>query len=285
MRNSGIPDVEPILVPVENIEQPVDLGNRCTLLNHYGMQPYWHTEEEVWEFLDTALRDPATLWLCLKSRCGEFCHQFQQGYTPFFDRDPVVLTGYQGHYWAEEGKHRVCLAKRMGIRHIKAFVREVDRDYYSMLPPEGKPSEHVCCFKVVMNGSRPRVAGDILLLWLPDVSVTRRFGGRIFRLDFGADTGGERVSPVRGVECCVRVERCERRVWFLGKKREITVTALVNIRGDHEKTKIWLLRVNAGAVLQPYCREPELVTLYRYGRWRRYDEEKLTSYFPVWFPW
>lgn len=133
------PEGKLMLVSPEDIEQPIDLGNRCTLLNHFGMQPYWHTEEEVSEFLEDAFADKDTLPLCLRSRCGEFYQRYLRGETPYFERDPVMLVGHQGKFWVEEGKHRVCLAKRMRIRHIQVLVRDLDKDYYNLLPGTGQP--------------------------------------------------------------------------------------------------------------------------------------------------
>ncbi|MGI9862512.1 hypothetical protein SDD30_14120 [Moorella naiadis] len=264
-----------VSVSPKDIEQPVDLGNRCTLLNHFGMQPYWHTEEEVSEFLKDAFTDKNTLPLCLKSRCGEFYQRFLRDETPFFERDPIFLVEFQGKFWVEEGKHRVCLAKRMGIQRIQAFVQDLDKNYYALLPGIGQPDIFRSEYFFVVENTLKEIGGDVLFLWAPEVSPLNSFADPFMRLDVMKDTGGKWVQVLPGVEYSVAVRREERRRWFREAVRSVFVSTEAKVKANHKKTRIWLFQAPAEETLGIQFKSPAYLTLYRYGRWRKYHEDRL----------
>jgi hypothetical protein len=273
-----------MFVSPENIEQPVGMKDGCSLLNRFNMYPVLHTEEELADFLEKALHDENTMPICLSSMCGEFYQAFANGETPYSESKPVVLAGYQGKYWVLQGKHRVCVAKRMKVPYIKAFVRELDKDYFSLLPPEEKPGifrsqySYVVIDYVVAKKVR-NIEGNALLLWIFEEMFANAGVMFLALLDTAKDTKGEWAQALPGVEYSVKVSQEELKSWFWKNAKRITVKAEVKIEADHKKTKIWLLQAPAKEVLRIECIQPEYVTLYRYGRWRKYYEDRLSRNF------
>lgn len=271
---------ELMFVSPENIEQPVGMKDGCSLLNRFNMYPVLHTEEALADFLEKALHDENTMPICLSSMCGEFYQVFANGETPYSESKPVVLAGYQGKYWVLQGKHRVCLAKRMKVPYIKAFVKELDKDYFSLLPPERKPgifrsqySYHVVAKKI------RNIEGNTLLLWILEEMSANAGVMFLAWLDTAKDTRGKWAQALSGVEYSVTVYQEEQKSWLRKNAKKITVKTEVKIEADHKKTKIWLLQAPAKKVLGIQFTRPEYVTLYRYGRWRKYHEDRLNRNF------
>lgn len=182
---------------VDIAEYPTELGNRCLLLRESGLDPYWHTEEEIMVALMESTGKPECLHICQKSsRCSAFCEQYQKGVTPFIERDPICLLEYGGRYWASEGKHRVCLAKRAGIESIEAYVYSMVKDSYTPLPPIGTPG--VYKFRVVYN-KRRRAYGEVAVLWIGGVAGVppSRFTFSPAFLDAAHSSDGTRFSFCR----------------------------------------------------------------------------------------
>lgn len=79
------------------MEYPTEMGSRCLLLQHFGLDVYWNTEEEILDALTNSAGDPECLDICLKtSRCQAFWKQYQKGLTPFAESDPIRLLEYDG---------------------------------------------------------------------------------------------------------------------------------------------------------------------------------------------
>jgi hypothetical protein len=174
-------------------EFPTALGNRCLLLNELGLDPYVNTDEELLDALVESAKNPKMVNICNKSsRCKAFWEKFQQGITPFIERDPIRLLEYNGRYWVSEGKHRVCMAKRSGVKSIDAYVWPLEEDEYSFLPPEGEQGRFVfqCTY---FQGKSCRAKGDVAVLWIqsPYGCPPSRFDFGPAALDGRLDTRGE----------------------------------------------------------------------------------------------
>lgn len=114
-----------------------------------------------------------------------------------------------------------------------------------------------------------------MFLWAPEISPLNPFADPFTRLDVMRDTGGKWVQVLPGVEYSVTVKRKEQRHWFRGTARSVFVSAEVKIEADHKKTKIWLFQAPAKETLGIQFKPPVYLTLYRYGRWRKYHEDRL----------
>jgi|GEM_PF-1041605 len=262
-------------VPVDRIaEFPTELGNRCYLLKTIKLHPYCDSEEVLAEALEESARDPDVFRnVCLSySPCRKFYDEYQKGNTPFFNLDPIRLEKYGEKYWAIEGKHRVCVAKRAGVKEIDAYVYELSENFHELLDQDG--SSGTFAFESITYlryGRVPRFAGAIGILM---VDVPNRLRSEYpeshllnhFFLDETRNTDGQWKQVLPGIRFRVMVEI--KRPWFLifGSKR-IVVRSEIVIDPDHEKTKVWLARYS--------FEERRLKTLYRFGRWRNIHFEKL----------
>lgn len=254
------------------------LGNRCTLLSHYGLFPYRNTEEEICEFLEQSAKDPKMLNICLKSRCGEFYRYFQRGDTPFMESDPIYLEEYGGKYWVSEGKHRVCLAKRMGVKTISAFVYHLSDDFYSLLPQIGEPGRYQALFSYDPSDGRAKAEGTVLLLMVYDIDkICHHLQSRLV-FDEYRDTSGSMKTILEGIRYRVKVVKETSRRLFSRSQTKVTVTSEVAIESDHKKTKIWLLEIPANLLDSVALHDERLYdaqlyggakSIYRYGRWRK----------------
>lgn len=274
MVQSGLLKPEPRVVKVANIvEFPTKLGNKCLLLEKLGLDAYWNTEEELLKALTESAERPEMFDICLTySRCQRFWQAFKQGFTPFAERDPIILVEHEGRFWVAEGKHRVCLAKRAGVESLEALVYRLKEDTKSLLPPEGEPGRYYFSYSF---GSGPRgvedVRGTVAYLWVNSPpGVTRgRFDFRGAWLDASQSTGGTPVELFPGLRYRILVRRELERRGFFRRRERFVLESEVSIQPDHPRTKVWLLEVPAAevSVLRPGA--PSFRTVYRFGCWRR----------------
>ncbi len=242
-------------VPVsEIVEYNWELGNRCHLLNQVGLYPYACTEEEITDYLEQSAKDPHALSICLdSSRCSAFYESFQHGVTPFIDRDPIKLLEYGGKYWVNEGKHRVCMAKRAGITYIDAQVYHQTEDTKTLLPPAGAPGTYSFYSRFH--------AGEIAILWVVpprgDYSIFSE-GPRM--LNLFSSTTHPRREIIPGVYVEIALAKKPGRI-FSG----IWLRATVTITAEHYNTGIWLYTIPANRSISTF--EPK--TIFRYGCWRK----------------
>ncbi len=256
-------------------EFPTALGSRCALLYQLGFDAYINSEEELLEVLTESAKHPEQLQLCLRdSRCRAFWEGFKAGRTPYADLDPIRLKEYGGRYWAVEGKHRVCLAKRAGIETIEAMVRHLRGDSMTLLSPEGQPGRF--SFRATFTaslGRLKRVEGSVGFLWVEqpnfceDEPFTRAW------LDASLDTRGKWVDVLPGVRYRIAIGRKHKGWLYWPWKQKSVMESEVEIRPDHAKAKIWLLQVPVADVFK--AAPLPFVTLYRYGCWRRHHFEEL----------
>jgi len=253
------------------VEYPTELGNGCSLLQRKGLHPYGNTEEELLEVLTESAAMPSSLELCLESsRCRKFYDLYNEGHTPFSEKDPIRLLEYQGRYWASEGKHRVCMAKRLGVEKIDAHVYHSKKDIESLLPYEGEPGHFVFSYSFILGSRKPEdIKGTAGYLWAdsPHGLTPGRFSFRGGWLNVSNDTEGELLELFPGLQ--YRVSVTIEKVGFWKRREKFSVEAEVVIRADHPKTKIWLLDVPAKEL--PgflFTGELSLRTVYRFGCWR-----------------
>jgi len=225
-------------------EIPTELGNKCLLLQELGFNAYRNTEEELFEALTESAQRPECLEICLKSsRCQKFLSAFEEGRTPFSERDPIRLLEHGGRYWVAEGKHRVCLAKRAGVESLEALVCHLKEDTESLLPREGEPGRYQ--FRSSFNfGSLDGARGTMAYLWAhghPD-AVPRMFNFRGAWLDVSQDTEGSPVELFPGLQYRVLIRREHEKKGFFRRREQLVVEAEVLIE-SHPKTKIWLLEM------------------------------------------
>lgn len=265
-------EVSCIVKVADIVELPTKLGSRCALLRTIGLDCYHNTEEELFDALTESAKCPEKLKICLEdSRCQAFWEKFQQGHTPFIDRDPVRLFEYGGKYWVVEGKHRACLAKRAGVETLEAIVHHLDEDTMTVLPSLGQPGHFSFCYSQVADfRSKKQISGNMAFLCVdhPDVTAKLFFG--LIRLDDSQDTEGEWREIIPGI--CFRISVEEKRQGLLFfKRKSLKVQSEVTISPGHLKTKIWLLQLSM-PVKMPQAPIEELSpfqTVYRFGRWRR----------------
>jgi hypothetical protein len=268
------------------VEFPTELGTRCLLLLEMGLSAYWNTEEELLAALTESSLDPSSLDVCLKSsRCRGFFDTFMQGDTPFKDRDPIRLLEHNGRYWALEGKHRVCLAKRAGIQTLDALVYQMPTDTESLLSDEGEPGRYQFSFSLKENFTgQVEAQGTIAYLWIkyPPGMPPGKIGLQGIWLDISKDTGGALRTVFQGLQYRVSVKKeHQKRSLFNQNWQKLfaTIEVEVFIQADHLKTKIWLTGWQAG-------RPPQLNTLpfwsmYRRGCWRQKDFEQISRLLPI----
>lgn len=267
------------------VEYPTRLGNQCILLHELGLNAYVNTEEELLEALSETAQRPEMLQICLKSsRCRRFWDVFKSGRTPFSGRDPVRLVEYGGRYWAVEGKHRVCLAKRAGVETLEAEVYPLAADTESLLAPEGDPGRFLFSYHL-SPGNAKSIRGTVGFLWVdcPANLDLKRFAFlRGVWLDAAQDTAGGAEELLPGLRYRVSVSKQTKRS-FLSLRGEFTVQAEVMVEADHPKTKIWLVEAPAAGVFGPHlCRggPSGFRTLYRYGCWRKRHFKQLSRALP-----
>jgi len=266
------------IVKVDSIKEfPTQLGNRCKLLRELGLNPYLNTEEEIMEALTETAKESKYLDICMKSsRCSGFWEKFSTGETPFFKEDPIQLLKYHDTYWVVEGKHRVCFAKRAGIKEIKAYVYELFHDRETLLPKVGTPGRFVFDYLEV---SFSKQKGEKAVLWLKDLKDLRltELSWKPAILDKKFDTKGEFIELVEGIKISISVNEKTRIFSF---KKTIQIHTEIVVEPDHKKTKIWLLKIPADKqFMLTKADEIDKNTLYRYGCWRKHHLEELIKSF------
>ena len=216
-------------IQVKNIvKHPTLLGERCKLLKINGLSTYAETEETLTHALKS-INDNA-IDICIgSSHCSGFYKGFINETTPFIDKDPIVLLGYRGKYIVMEGKHRVCMAIRLGIKTIKAIVREEKTGWFIPLPEIIVYGEHNFTYPAtVKSGER------MVFLWVqgkPFVSTGFEY---LKALDSRMCTKEKQV--LNGLSYNVSMNF---RKVFLKKRLETNLT--VTISPDCERAKIWLI--------------------------------------------
>lgn len=101
-----------ISVPVDRIEQPLDLGDLCYFLTAHRVNPYKDTEEMVAAVFDRVPRSRRVNFCQEYDRCRTFMDVWKTGIAPFESSDAMILLQNNGRYWVSEGKHRVCAASQ-----------------------------------------------------------------------------------------------------------------------------------------------------------------------------
>lgn len=233
------------------------LGARCYLLARNGLHPYSNTEEEIIDFLKESAKDSGLLSFCCESsRCGAFHEAFMKAETPFTRRDPIRLLEYDGKYWVYEGKHRVCMAIRSGVKYIDARVHHLEKDTESLIDPCGTPG--IYTFKA--SYGLKHSSGELAILWLnpPRGSDYSEYSIGPIALNTSFAVSKHREEVIPGV--FVEIKRKSR--WNM--LRPLTVEATVTIEPEHYNTAIWLYCISSNRRI---LSEPR--TLFRYGRWRR----------------
>ncbi len=263
------------------VEIPTELGSRCLLLQELGLSAYRNSEEEILEALIETAKRPELLDKCLTySRCQKFWNAFNQGDTPFTERDPIRLLEYEGRFWVVEGKHRVCLAKRAGIQNLEAVVYRLKEDTESLLIPEGKPGRY--CFSSFFDTSARNnqgAGGTLAYLWIssPPGIIPGIFDFRGAWLDVPQNTGGFFTELFPGLKYKVSVCRKVEKRGFFRRKEWLVVESEVLIDPDHPKTKIWLLEVPAEEIFSQRSFVPSFKTVYRFGCWRNKHIKQLSQ--------
>lgn len=267
--------IEPRVINTADIvEFPTMLGSKCQLLQELGLNAYQNTEEELIEVLTETAGQPGFLDICLKSsRCRRFYEVFREGGTPFGEHDPIKLVEYGGWYWVEEGKHRVCLAKRAGMERLEAFVYHMDEDTESLLAREGMPGRFRFSFSFTAGSRDPGdIHGSLAYLWVssPPGIIPGRFDFGGAWLDVSQNTEGALINLFSGLQYRVSVDSKPARRGFFRRRERFAVESEVVILPDHSKTKIWLIEVPA-AELPGFCFAGPLSfrTVYRFGCWRQ----------------
>ncbi|HOV78803.1 MAG TPA: hypothetical protein PK728_01735 [Bacillota bacterium] len=263
------------------IEFPSELGSRCLLLQELGLSAYRNSEEEILEALVENAKRPESLDICLRySRCRKFWEIFKKGETPFAERDPIRLLEYEGRFWVSEGKHRVCLAKRAGVKNLKAVVYRLKEDTESLLMPEGRPGHYCFSSSFGLNFRNPQgVRGTVAYLWVssPPGMIAGAFDFRGAWLDVPQNTEGSFVELFPGFKYKVSVCRKSEKRGIFRRMDRLVVESEVLIEPDHSKTKIWLLEAPAKEIFSPKSSNPPLKTVYRFGCWRMYHMKQLTQ--------
>ncbi|MCL2357258.1 MAG: hypothetical protein FWC70_08905 [Defluviitaleaceae bacterium] len=261
-------------------EYPTQLGATCKLLNVYGINAYSDTEESIMQKLVESVDNPDDFEICKSSsRCGAFWVKYQQGVTPFIDREKIQLRESGGNYWVAEGKHRTCMAMRCGAKTIEAeVVHSLHSPGERMIPSIGNAGEY--CFEWVLNRKK-FATGSVPVLWmnLPTHLYDENFPvDGILILDERFDTRGELKEVAPGISYSVKKEK----VGLLRTKK--TVAVKVKIIKDHYKTRIWLMRMELKKIRKierlPLVSDAD--TLYRTGCWREHHQAKTAhTYFPT----
>lgn len=271
------------IINVDDIQEfPTELGSRCLLLTKLNLNAYRNTEEEILEALEKTAQDPNYLKICLESsRCRGFYEEFREGKTPFFEYDKIKVAEFEGKYWVTEGKHRVCMAKRIGIEKIKAVVYQLKEDIYSRLPHVGEPGNYKFYFRkeTIFSEPFPKSVskGEIALLWLGMVKDEYIHVGTYLPLPlhWTFDRSREWIELIEGVR--VKVKTISKKE---SKSKVISeIESEVVIEPNHRKTRIWLISARVknedSNIFNTPLSDLELSTLYRTGCFRKMHENIL----------
>jgi hypothetical protein len=252
-------------VCVDNIlEYPTALGERCKILKMHGLSTYIETEETLMDMLVESAKNETLFEVCKSSsHCSGFYHKFKMGTTPFFDKDPIHLFEFNDKYYAVEGKHRICMAKRCGVNKIQARVEQSTDDWFYPLPEIKNYGTH--SFHFTSTSSKFNGFGAILMV-IGKPNTSTKFE-RITLLNEYMDTKGKEIEVIRGVKYKVCVSKTTK--WLFGKGT-YKIDAEVTIEHYHPKAKIWLLKAQMDKFSQYRNQNlSEHETICRVGCWRR----------------
>ncbi|ABO49430.1 hypothetical protein Dred_0894 [Desulforamulus reducens MI-1] len=256
------------------VEYPTTFGSPgCHLLDQLGICFYTNTVEKIMYTIQSSATDPEKLSICKSGYCGKLLDAFKPGHTPGNHHDPITLSEYNGKYWVGEGKHRVCIAKRFGIKTIQANITKLDRDIYSLLPTVGSPG----LFSATkIKTKRHFYTGQYLFLWAgkPDHTM----GGSIMeKLNFKYRKGSLDVchNIFDGLDYSQIVASSDNNfVKRLICGNPQLFSTYVSISNDHPLTKIWLVRLSFDDIPN---NKNKVETLYRVGLWRKHHEKELIN--------
>jgi hypothetical protein len=254
-------------VCTEKIEQPTALSQRCSLLMANNLNPYVDPEEVIYDFLIRTKDDPSALNICLNGRCKIFIESLRSGSMPFMESEPVYLTKYKGHYWVDEGKHRICCAKRLKIKEVEAYVYHSDDDGYLLLDPIGVPGTFTVKSTCTINNNSWHVSGDVFFLWYCVTEGLRKFDLDFIWFDAKNDTQGIERKITHGITYSTKVV----------KHKGTHIETKICIEPTHPKAKIWLVKIPSIKLLKKSTSSvlDGCTHVYRHGLWRRYHLYKL----------
>jgi len=245
------------------IEYPTALGRRCAMLDAYGIDSYSDNEETITVALLESAANPDNLDICrTKCGCSAFYNAFLRGETPFMEKDSIRLSEWGGKYVVTEGKHRVCMAKRMGVKTILALVAQSNDGGFLPLPDVPNPGE----FQATHSLNRGVRNGDAFLLWVRNTRAIDTFFDTPLLITESCCTDGEFVEVVSGVQYQVALSKVSI-LPFQSRKTKIDVKVVISEK--HEVTGIWLMKVSMKKFEAPNrILLADVKTLYRKGCWK-----------------
>lgn len=120
-------------VETEKLPYPNTLHNGCKMWSIF--QELGLYNNEIYSPLSgsqvlkvTSYSENLNELICKKSKCNDFIQKMLNGtFEPIFVKDNLrdaisVLKTFKGYYELEEGKHRICAAKRFGVDRIPVTV-------------------------------------------------------------------------------------------------------------------------------------------------------------------
>lgn len=225
-------------VQIKNIvKHPTLLGERCKLLNIKGFSTYTETEETLTNALKVESASDNSIEVCIgSSHCSGFYNAFANGTTPFLEKDPIVLLGCRSKYIVAEGKHRVCMAMRLGIKTIRAIIQEEKSGWFMPLPEVAVYGEHRFTYPAL-----PKQGGGMVFLWVQGKWLVNTGFEYLTAMDLRMCTGGKQVKILDGLSYGMSMNS---RSIFLKKRLETILT--VTVSPGHEKAKIWLIERTGG---------------------------------------
>ena len=240
------------------VKHPTALGSKCKLLKEMKMSPYREAEETLADALTSDIG--GTIHICKSScHCKGFHEEYAKGNTPFIDDDPIILSEHGGKYIVVEGKHRICMAIRLGIKTVQASVQPATRGWFAPLSARGTAGEFSFACPKDERGADGQ-PGRKGYLWIQGRPYTYTGFEFLRALDCFADTKGETKEPLCGISYSVSVRK--RTAWRPSAAENIE--AKVAIRSDFEGAKVWLFEHTGRIAL----------TLCRFGIWEeRHMEE------------
>ena len=243
-------------------EFPTQLGVRCKLFNVHGYDAYHDTEEKLMAALKEFNGDPKSLEICKNSsRCGAFWHMYQQGLTPFLNKERILASHFDGKYWIDEGKHRACMAMMAGVGEIEVDAWE-DDGWRVLLDSIGERGTYEFAYTHKNCSAKTKTLGVTAVLWIhpPNSSGDKRFEAHPVMLTSEHNTGGVYKEIIDGVSYKVVVNRK-----ITSNQLIADVNVFVKI-SKHPLTKVWLLKRNFDNDERILS---EMKTLYRRGCFRR----------------
>lgn len=188
--------------------------------------------------------------------------------------DPISLSEYNGTYWANEGKHRVCMAKRANIDWVWAKVNNLD-DFealrYLLLPSVRLEDTPIIEEVVNVADGKPVETNELVLI----VRIPEPFiggDGTKIKLDYKPFTDTWTLIDKKIGGIFYKKQNLTRKVpmipflKFLPWHRIEELTKIsVKIEKNHCKTGVWLIKE---ITTYENGKDIRKETLYRYGCWR-----------------